>query len=249
MVYPAHMLPVLEGIIARRVLLNYRADPAVVQNLLPRPLQVEQRNGHAIVGICLIRLESLRPRGVPSAMGMSSENMAHRVAIRYPTTSGMEPGVFIWRRDTDQRLMELLGGRALPGVHAKADFKVEEDERRLQMRVTTNNGEADVALRVGYSEGWKPTTSFSTFAEASAFFQQGDCGFSCSLRGDKLEGMQLRTLQWSLQPLGVESVESAYYSNEARFPAGSIEFDCGLVMRGVPHQWHELRDVPEMASA
>ncbi|MBV9086619.1 MAG: DUF2071 domain-containing protein [Acidobacteriaceae bacterium] len=243
------MLPVLEGIIARRVLVNYRADPAIVQKLLPPPLEVEQRNGRAIVGICLIRLESLRPRGIPRAMGTSSENMAHRVAIRYPTRTGLQPGVFIWRRDTDQCLMELLGGRAFPGVHVRADFHIEQDDQRLRMRVITKDAGADVALQVGYSKDWKSTASFPTFAEASAFFEKGDCGFSCSLHGNKLEGMQLRTLQWSIQPLAVEFVKSAFYSNEARFPSGSIDFDCGLIMRGVPHQWHELSEVPEFATA
>jgi len=192
---------------------------------------------------------SARPRGVPECVGFSSENMAHRVAIRFPGPSGMEPGVFIWRRDTDQRLMELLGGRAFPGVHGRAQFQVNENDNELQMRAITKNGDADVELRVSYTQEWKPTPSFATFREASAFFEQGDCGFSCSLRGDKLEGMRLRTMSWSLQPLAVEFVRSAFYSNTAQFPAGSIQFDCGLVMRGVPHEWHELATVPELASA
>ena len=78
------MLPVLEGTIARRVLLNFRADARVVQSLLPKPFVPETHQGQAIVGICLIRLEHLRPRGLPAKMGFSSENMAHRAAVRYP---------------------------------------------------------------------------------------------------------------------------------------------------------------------
>ena len=77
------MLPLIQGVIARRMLLNFRADPNVVQRLLPAPLQVDQQHGHAIVGVCLIRLENLRPQGIPGPLGLSCENMAHRVAIRY----------------------------------------------------------------------------------------------------------------------------------------------------------------------
>jgi len=91
---------------------------------------------HAIVGVCLIRMERLRPQGVPSAFGLSSENMAHRVAIRYPGKDGMRPGVFIWSRETDQRWVELLGGRLFPGVHRHARFQVDEGEDRLAMEVT-----------------------------------------------------------------------------------------------------------------
>src|SRR4051794_23051378 len=119
------MLPVLEGVIRRRILLNYRADPAVVQRLLPAPLEVLTQNGFAILGICLIGMEHLRPKGLPSVLGMSSENMAHRVAIRCPTAAGLHDGVFVWRRDTDHCLSTLLGGRLFPGVQHGAGFAVE----------------------------------------------------------------------------------------------------------------------------
>ena len=60
------MLPLIQGVIARRMLLNFRADPDVVQRLLPAPLQVDQRNGRAIVGVCLIRLENYGRTAFPA---------------------------------------------------------------------------------------------------------------------------------------------------------------------------------------
>src|SRR5438067_2394546 len=137
------MLPTLEGIIARRVLLNFRADPQVVRRLVPVPLEVATQNGAAIVGICLIRLEQLRPKGLPADLGMSSENMAHRVAIRYPTDADMRDGVFIWRRETDLALAMFLGGRLFPGVHHCAKFYVAQDAGSLEMEVHTRKREAD----------------------------------------------------------------------------------------------------------
>jgi hypothetical protein len=110
------MLPALEGVIRRRLLLNFRMDPGLVAPLLPEPLEVLTHSRFAIVGICLIGIERLRPKGLPSWLGLTSENMAHRIAIRYPTSTGMSDGVFIWRRDTDQCLVSLLGGRLFPGV-------------------------------------------------------------------------------------------------------------------------------------
>jgi hypothetical protein len=119
------MLPTLEGVIRRRVLLNFRANPSTVARLLPAPLEVLTYNGFAIVGVCLIGMERLRPKGIAGALGLSSENMAHRIAIRYPTADGMKDGVFIWRRETDQCLllsarkmdwpMSLLKARLRPG--------------------------------------------------------------------------------------------------------------------------------------
>jgi hypothetical protein len=57
------MLPVIEGVIRRRLLLIFRMDPDLVAPLLPEPLEVLTHRRFAIVGICLIGMERLRPKG------------------------------------------------------------------------------------------------------------------------------------------------------------------------------------------
>jgi uncharacterized protein YqjF (DUF2071 family) len=175
------MLPVLTGLIARRVLLNFRAEPHVVQKLLPDPFRVDTSAGNAIVGICLIRLEQLRPKGLPQQIGVASENMAHRVAVHYPADGKMKPGVFIWRRETDQKLVQMFGGRLFPGVHHGATFGVQETGSGFTMDVISNDGETDVSFSASDASAWPRSSTFKTLDQASQFFQQGDCGFSCSV--------------------------------------------------------------------
>ena len=243
------MLPILEGVIARRILLNFRVDPEVAQRTLPPSLKVESHNGFAVAGICLIRLEQLRPRGLPALVGLSSENMAHRIAIRYASDTGERAGVFIWRRDTDQKIVQMLGGRVFPGPHGNAQFDVLDNETRLEMSITTRENKSDVTFSAGVSSEWSKTSAFESFREASDFFRKGDCGFSCSLNGDRLEGIQLQTLSWEMSALHVNSVRCAFFEDQSRFPPGSVTFDCGLLMRGIPHEWHELQEIPELATA
>src|SRR5881396_2782108 len=76
-------IPVIKGMIKRRLLVNFRADPAVVQRILPAPFRPKLHRGHSLVGICLIRLEHIRPAGLPGALGLSSENAAPRIAVRW----------------------------------------------------------------------------------------------------------------------------------------------------------------------
>jgi hypothetical protein len=242
------MFPTLEGIMARRILVNFRAEPRLVASLVPRPLEVTIHRGFAVVGICLIRLEQLRPKGFPQSLGVSSENMAHRVAIRFKEDGKTKNGVFIWRRDTDQNLTALLGGRLFPGLHSKAKFKVEETSHDLSMQVKTRKGEADVHLKVENQSGWKPTDLFKTFGEARTFFQKGDCGFSCAYDEGRLEGMRLETLKWEMEPVLVKSVYSAFYEKLKPYSPKGLQFDCALRMKGIPHQWHELKDIPELAA-
>lgn len=243
------MLPKLEGVIARRVLLNFWVDPEVAQELVPPPLEVATQAAYAVAGICLIRLEQLRPKGIPAGLGASSENMAHRIAIRYPAQDGLRDGVFIWRRETDRALVKLLGGRLFPGVHGRARFRVSEDPDRLTYRVQSEDGDARVELDVRVADEWRPTKLFPTFEEVVRFFERGDCGYSCSLREDRLEGMRLRSLEWHMIPLSVQKVESTFYENPDRFPPASIGLDGAVLMRGVPHEWHGLNEIPELATA
>ncbi|MEO5823110.1 MAG: hypothetical protein ABIT71_21610 [Vicinamibacteraceae bacterium] len=37
----------------------------------------------------------------------------------------------------------------------------------------------------------------------------------------------------------IERVESSWFADTHRFPAGSIAFDCALIMRNIDHEWHE----------
>jgi hypothetical protein len=155
--------------------------------------------------------------------------------------------VFIWRRDTDRSLVALLGGRLFPGVHGHATFDVSEAPDRLRYSIRTDDDRAHVGLAVAVVDAWQSTELFPTFDDVVRFFERGDRGFSCSLRGDRLEGMRLRSLTWRMVPLAVQDVESAFYDATDRFPTGTIGLDGAVLMRDVPHEWHGLNDVPELA--
>ena len=108
-------IPVIKGRIKRRLLVNFRADAETVQRFLPQPFRPKLHNGHSLVGICLIRLEQIRPVGFPGALGLSSENSAHRVAVVWTDEAGIQrEGVFIPRRDTGSFLNRVAGGRVFP---------------------------------------------------------------------------------------------------------------------------------------
>jgi hypothetical protein len=209
-------------------------------------LEVLTYSGFAIVGVCLIGLERLRPKGMPGAFGLSSENMAHRIAVRYPTRDGMHNGVFIWRRETNRRLVSLLGGRLFPGVHNRAGFVIDEGRDRLSVAVKTGGGLADVDFAGSYETAWQPDSIFPTFDNAVEFFRRGDCGFSCSLRAGRLDGLRLKTLQWEMSTLRSRRLYSAFFQDGERFSSKAIHFDCALLMRAIPHEWHEISDVPEL---
>ena len=231
--------PVLAAEIERRLLLNYRADADVAAAMLPAGLRPHLVDGSAVVGVCLLRLGSARPRGMPAAIGLRSENAAHRVAVEWDGPEGLRHGVYVPRRDSDSLTNVLVGGRLYPGVHHRARFDVTETDRSFTVSCTARDGSVAVEAEAEVT----PSLTSSLFGDlgtASAFFAAGSVGFSPTRDGRGLEGLELRTDCWSVEAVHVTTVRSTFLADPARFPAGSIEFDCGLLMRRVPVTWHQV---------
>jgi len=230
-------MPRVHGTIKRRLLINFRVDPSVVQRLLPPPFRPSLHNGHAIAGICLIRLEGIRPRGFPRLAGLSSENAAHRIAVIWEDEQGPHEGVYIPRRDTGSLVNHFAGGRLFPGEHQRARFGVLDEDRRIALHMRSADGQVDIDVIARTTERISTGSSFDSTDDASAFFERGSLGYSATESGRRLDGIALRTQSWKVEPLEIEFVRSSYFADQSRFPDGSIAFDCGLIMRDVRHEW------------
>lgn len=233
-------IPIIKGIIRRRVLLNYRVDSKVVQEILPSCFRPKLHEGYSIVGICLIRLEKMRPKGTPEIVGFASENSAHRIAVEWDDSNcGVRCGVFVPRRDTNSYLNALAGGRIFPGVQSLSRFSVNDKGDSISLRVDRNDStEPFVDFLGSESDEFPPTSIFRTLKESSEFFESGSVGYSPRVDSCTLDGMSLRVANWKVSPLKVEYVRSSYFDNEGIFPAENIEFDHALLMRKIDHEWH-----------
>lgn len=231
-------IPTLRGLIRRRLLVNFRVDAEVMARFLPAPFRPKLQGRFAIAGICLIRLEEIRLAGLPAWFGMASENAAHRVAVLWNESSG-EPreGVFIPRRDTNSRLNHLAGGRPFSGEHHLAHFVVEDNGAQVALAARAHDGGMAVEVKGEECDALPSTSCFASLAEASAFFEGGSLGFSVTRQASRLDGLRLELDAWKVRPLAVRRVESSFFADEKRFPAGSVTFDHALVMRDIEHRW------------
>lgn len=231
-------VPIIRGIIDRRILVNYRVDPDVLQKLLPNPFKPKLVHGIGIAGVCLIRLKHIRPRGLPVMLGLSSENAAHRIAVEWEENGTYREGVYIPRRDTSSRLNTLIGGRLFPGIHHQAHFKVRERGEYFKVILDSNDGQTHLVVEARATSTLTNTSIFSTLAEASTFFQLGSLGYSPTVQAETFDGLELRSFNWQVEPLAVSFIKSSFFENENLCPPGSAEFDCALLMRGIDHEWH-----------
>jgi hypothetical protein len=242
-------LPRVQGTIERRLLINYRVDPGVAAAKLPAPFRPQLVEGHAIAGICLIRLGSLRPFGFPGWSGLRSENAAHRIAVEWDAADGVRTGVYIPRRDTDALANAVFGGRIYPGKHHRARFSVQESADELSVAYTSNDGAAAVSVRVAVTEELEGSRLFSDVEAASRFFEQGSVGFSATRDDCRHDGLALQTSAWSIEAAAVRSAQSSYFDDSSVFPVGSAQLDCALVMRNVPVTWQPLPPLRSSAAA
>lgn len=235
---PRLQLPVMRGIIDRRMLVNFRCQPAALARLIPAPFRLKLVRGWGMAGICLIRLKELRPHWLSTPLGFASENAAHRIAVEWDEHGVRREGVFIPRRDTSSRLNTLAGGRLFPGLHLFARFDVRESQSRFKLEMRSDDGDARVRVAARVASEWPAGSIFSTLDEASAFFAAGSLGWSAGNRPSEFDGLELHSFAWRMEPLLVEHVESSFFDNQNVFPTGAAEFDSVLLMRGIRHEWH-----------
>lgn len=236
-------LPVIKGTIARRLLVSFAVDPDVAEKLLPPPFQPKIVHDHAVAGICLIRLCDIRPSGVPAAVGIRSENAAHRIAVKWNDEDGPHDGVFIPRRDTSSLLNRTIGGRLFPGVHHKAKFTVGESEPYYSVGFKSADGETDAFVSGHATDALPRGSLFASIDEASRFFEMGSVGYSATSDPEGFDGLELRTGNWQVRPFHVDQLRSSFFEDASLFPRGSARFDNALIMNQIEHEWRALRSV------
>ena len=231
-------IPVIRGVIDRRVLVNFRVDPEVLAKICPPPFRPQVVDGHGIAGICLIRLKDTRPQRMPALVGTSSENAAHRIAVEWDTDEGVQSGVYVPRRDTSSLLNTAIGGRIFPGVHHRAHFEVDEQENEYSVAMNSVDDATHVSVSGTITDELPSESIFDSVEHVSQFFEDGSLGYSPASNPDQYDGLELRTMNWKVYPLEISSVASSFFDDADTFPEGSVEFDNALLMKDIDHQWH-----------
>ena len=230
-------LPRISGTIDRRLLINFTVEPDVAREFVPQPFQPKIIRGSALAGICLIRLTHVRPVGFPKSVGVSSENVAHRIAVTWNDGGRKRSGVFIPRRDTSSRVNSLLGGRLFPGVQHHASFAVEERPPDYRVSFESDDQSVRVSVCGRLSAGLPDGSVFSSLQDASAFFESGAVGYSVTRDAGRFDGLELDTASWQIEPLDVSDVRSSFFDS---LPSGTARFDSALIMRGIEHEWRAM---------
>ena len=236
-------VPTLQGVVERRLLINYRLDPDIAATMIPAPFEPQLVNGWAVAGICLIRLGKLRPRGTPARLGLTSENAAHRFAVQWHDETGRRTGVYIPTRHSAALVNVAVGDRLFPGRHERANFESAESADAIAVAFTARDSHCFVDAAVAMRDELTGSELFASTTEASDFFRTGAAGFSPTRHAARLDGLELRTTTWRIEAADVRHVRSSFFDDRVAFPAGTIHLDSAMVMRDVAVEWHSVGSV------
>lgn len=235
-------VPTIIGTIDRRILINYQVDKNVLAKYLPAPFRPKLVNDKGIAGICLIRLKNIRPKGLPRAIGIASENGAHRIAVEWTENGQTKEGVYIPRRDTSSKLNAMAGGRVFPGVHHLADFTVEEENGQYFIEFKSDD-KTFLSVKAKETINWNKDSIFSNLDCASGFFENGSIGYSPAKKRATFDGLELKTYKWEVTPLTVKDIKSSFFEDKTIFPKDSVNFDNALLMKNIEHEWKSLKEI------
>lgn len=212
----------------RRLLISYRVDPVVAASLLPDGFRPQLVDGSAVAGVCILGLESIRPRWIRRRVGLRSENATHRIAVEWDGPDGVESGVFVFERHSSAWHPVLFGGRLFPGVHHRARFRIEESHDRYALTMTADARSIEADVEVG---GEWTSTLFPSVDDASSFYRSGRVGWSLGRDGRRVEPVAFRAEDWKVEPARLHRLRSSFFD---ALPEGAAVFDSVLVMRDLP---------------
>jgi hypothetical protein len=131
-------------------------------------------NGVGEGDVCMIRFSGLRPKFIPSVLGLDSENAAHRIAVEWEIGGKKFEGVFIPKRNTATRFNFLTGGKVFPCIFQMSQFVVNEQNDNYQLEIFQENDQEPIVHFDGQvSTRFSEKSIFSNIEAASDFFAKG----------------------------------------------------------------------------
>jgi uncharacterized protein YqjF (DUF2071 family) len=226
----------IDCVIERRLLVNYRIDPKYVAALLPGPFRPQLVAGYAVGGVCFIRMTKVRPAHLPRAVGMTSENVAHRFAVEWDDAKGSHAGVYVPRRETSSRIAATMGRHVFPGAYHRARFQVSESDDLIRIDVRSRDGK--VALSVETTPAVALTSElFPALNEAIDFFRLGALGFSPSATQGCMDNVRLQSANWAAKPVEIARMQSSLFDDTTLFGRGRCTLDSALLMTNIAARW------------
>jgi hypothetical protein len=234
-----HPVPI-EAFFRHSLVLTYAYPEDLLRPLLPPGLELDAHAGFGFLAIALVQTEALRPAGLPRGLGRDFFLSGYRVFSRFERPDGkILRGLRIIRSDADSRLM-VLGGNLLTHYrYRKCVAEVRRINDDLDIRITTPDAEADLAVKafVGKAAEAPPEGSpFADLAVARKFAGPLPFTFDWEAGTRRMVIIEGVRQNWNPTPVRVE-VSRCTFLDRAPFDAHPRRLANAFFIENVPYRW------------
>ena len=233
-------LPVIRGVIDRRILVNYRVDPGVLAALLPAPFRPKLVAASGMVGRLPDPPEArCGPRFLPPLAGDLLRERRPPRRRRMGRGGRRREGVFVPRRDTDSRLNRLGGRAALPRRPLTTPaFTVRGDGRPLPRRPPQRRRRTSLSVVGGVNAAVAGGVGLRLARGGLRLLRGGLAGVLRDAPARPARGAGAAAPRWRVEPLAGRAGGVQLLRGPVALPAGVGRVRLALLMRGIDHEWH-----------
>jgi len=202
----------VEAFFRRSLVLTYALPRDVLTPLIGPGLEVDHYDGPAgplgFLAIALVETTDLRPRGFPEWMGKDFFLSGYRIFTRFvrPGKQTLR-GLRILRSDTDRKMMTGLGNLFTHYKYRLARVDVENDGPLLEIRVRTEDREADLHVIADLASQPAPLpdgSPFRSMEDALSFAGPLPYTFDREAETGKMVVIKGLRQAWDPQPVRVD---------------------------------------------
>jgi uncharacterized membrane protein YphA (DoxX/SURF4 family) len=242
-----HPIPI-EAHFHECVTLTYALPADVLRPLLTPGLELETAGGYGFVAVALVQAESLRPAGVPAALGQDFFLAGYRVFTTFRAPGGRRlRGLRILRSDANRARMVAGGNLMTHYNYHHCTSRVEETGGRIRVAIETPDRGGDLRLTVDRSNPALPAGSpFASVREARRFAGPLPFTFDYEEETNAIIAIQATRANWRPAPVSVE-VECISFFDQPAFRGCAPILAAAFHVSGIDYRWergvrHALAD-------
>lgn len=234
-----HALPIKAHFKASLVL-AYAVPATVLQPLLPVGLNLDTYGDFGFLAIALVETRDLRPAFLPAGMGLSFFLSGYRIFTRYKTAAGRTlRGLLILRSDANRVAMQMAGNLLTHYHYERSQFRVERNELKYGVQVTTQDGRADLYVEADLSvQAVAPPAGspFPDLKEARKFAGPLPFTFDYERQTHSMIRVEGVRQQWNPRPVPVSVRQNTFLERNPFRGAGAVLANA-FYLEDVPYSW------------
>jgi hypothetical protein len=225
------------GQINRCLLFVYRTPVADAVSLLPPQLKPVQHNGYAFWNIVVCKVQNMRPKLFPLAVGVTYWHVAYRLYVKFQTESGeIIEGLYFLRSDCDNALMSLAGNVLTDFNFHVASVSLSDYETTTNLRIHAEGGIASAVIRKDGQATLSSASPFGSLSEAQQFLKYKPSGISIMPNGSaNVVRISRNEDAWKSKLVEMDQAQWSFFAGK------NVEFEICYDVQPITYQWNRAR--------